>query len=204
MESSPPVDNSQWRAYAGSVERRPATAAEARALANPLRIRILRLCLDRALTNKELAERLGRDPGTILHHVRTLVATGFLAPEADRRGARGATERPYRATGKSWTLDIGESTTGMLAVVDAFREELAEIPAGEVRTLSRLGVRLSEVRLAEFLDRVKAIVDDMYAADDAAGEPYGFFVALHRRQEADTAVRRPGAAAEGCGPRGAG
>ena len=34
---------------------RPPTLQEARALAHPLRIRILRLCLDRALTNSELA-----------------------------------------------------------------------------------------------------------------------------------------------------
>ena len=46
----------------GPVVRRPATAAEAKALAHPLRIRILRLCLDQALTNKQLAERLGKDP----------------------------------------------------------------------------------------------------------------------------------------------
>ena len=62
-----------------ATDRRPATEAEAKALASPLRLRILRLCLDQALTNKQLAGRLGRDPGTVLHHVRTLVATGFLA-----------------------------------------------------------------------------------------------------------------------------
>src|ERR671911_2807110 len=110
------------------MERRPATAEEARALANPLRLRILRLCLDRALTNKELADRLGRDPGTILHHVRLLVATGFLAADADRRGPRGSTERPYRATGKSWTLDVGESGSGTIAMIEAFRDEVAETP----------------------------------------------------------------------------
>ncbi|HEV8373300.1 MAG TPA: winged helix-turn-helix domain-containing protein, partial [Actinomycetota bacterium] len=82
-------------------ERRAATPEEARALANPLRLRILRLSLDQALTNKQLAERLGMDPGTVLHHVRTLVRTGFLAAEAVRQGERGALEKPYRATGKS-------------------------------------------------------------------------------------------------------
>ena len=41
-----------------------------RTLGHPLRLRILRLTLDRALTNKEIAERLDRDPGTILHHVK--------------------------------------------------------------------------------------------------------------------------------------
>ena len=90
------------------MERRAATHDEARALANPLRLRILRLCLDRALTNEELATRLGLNAGTVLHHVRLLVATGFLAAEDERRGARGSVERPYRATGKSWTLDVGE------------------------------------------------------------------------------------------------
>jgi predicted ArsR family transcriptional regulator len=165
------------------MERRPATADEARALAHPLRIRILRLCLDRALTNKELADRLGRDPGTILHHVRVLVASGFLAAEAERRGARGSTERPYRATGKSWTLDVGESATGMLALVDAFRAELADVPPRDVRQLSRLGVRLTPERLDAFLARVERLVEELHEADDASGVPYGFFVALHRRHD---------------------
>jgi DNA-binding transcriptional ArsR family regulator len=72
------------------MERRPATPEEAKALANPVRLRILRLCLDEALTNKQLAERLGRDPGTVLHHVRSLVATGFLVPDEVRQGEKGA------------------------------------------------------------------------------------------------------------------
>ena len=58
--------------------RRPATRAEARALAHPLRLRILRLCLDEALTNREIAERVREQPATVLYHVRTLVRNGFL------------------------------------------------------------------------------------------------------------------------------
>src|SRR5439155_18198906 len=61
--------------------RRPATEAEARALASGIRLRILRLCLDRPLTNKEIAERLDANPATVLHHVRKLVDTGFLAAQ---------------------------------------------------------------------------------------------------------------------------
>lgn len=44
--------------------RRPATPAEAKALGHPLRLRIMRLCLVEELTNKQLADRLDRDPGT--------------------------------------------------------------------------------------------------------------------------------------------
>ena len=171
------------------MDRRPATAEEGRALANPLRLRILRLCLDRAMTNEELAERLGMNAGTVLHHVRLLVRTGFLAPEGERRGARGAIERPYRAIGKSWTLDVGEEekvgkvSAGTLALIDAFRAEVAETPPDGILNTARLGVRLTKVRQAEFVERIDELVRDLKAADDPAGEPLGFLVGLHRRTE---------------------
>ncbi|HWC41099.1 MAG TPA: winged helix-turn-helix domain-containing protein, partial [Actinomycetota bacterium] len=131
-----------------TVVRRPATAAEAKALAHPLRMRILRLCLDQALTNKQLAEWLGKDPGTVLHHVRTLVASGFLVPEEVRQGAKGALEKPYRATGKSWTLSLEESPVGdadaTQAMLEAFLAELAEAggPAAAV-SFNRLALTLN-------------------------------------------------------------
>src|SRR5262245_39035990 len=106
----------------GQRPRREATREEAKALAHPDRLRIIRLTFDEALTNKQLAERLGRNPGTTLYHLRMLVATGFMAAEEPRRGARNAAEVPYRSTGKSWTLDVGEpSDDAFAAMVDAFR-----------------------------------------------------------------------------------
>jgi DNA-binding transcriptional ArsR family regulator len=171
------------------MDRRPATAEEARALANPLRLRILRLCLDRALTNEQLAARLGLNAGTVLHHVRLLVRTGFLAPEGERRGARGAVERPYRATGKSWTLDVGEeegigkTSAGTLALIDAFRAEVAEAPPDAILNTARMGVRLTESQVEAFGERIEALVNDLKDADDPAGKPYGFFVGMHRRAD---------------------
>src|SRR5438270_12273065 len=104
--------------------RRTATDAERKALASGLRLRILQLCLDEPRTNREIAERLGRNPATTLHHVRTLVDTGFLAAEPVRRGARGSREIPYRATGLSWALDFGGEAAGPSAVMlDTFLEE---------------------------------------------------------------------------------
>lgn len=175
------------------MQRRPATAEEARAIANPLRLRILRLCLDEALTNQEIAERLGRDPGTTLYHVRMLVSTGFLAPGQERRGARGAVERPYRSTGKSWTLDVGDSP-GWLAMIDAFREEMSEVSSGDIRTLTRLASRLTPEIREGFEERIRALVEEMVAADDPAGEPHGFLVGMHRRRDDAPPVRTEKAA----------
>jgi DNA-binding transcriptional ArsR family regulator len=165
------------------MERRPATPEEARALANPLRLRILRLCLDSELTNEELAARLDRDAGTMHHHVRLLVDTGFLEPASERRGRRGAIERPYRATGKSWTLDVGEHPSMTLAFVDAFRAEIAEAPPRDVPWSVRLAVRLQPDAREDFEHRLQTLVEELKDADDPAGEPYGMFAALHRRRD---------------------
>src|SRR4051812_14175049 len=166
-------------------DRREASAQEARALANPLRLRILRLCLERALTNKELADRLGKDPATVLHHVRTLVDTGFLAADPVRTGAKGALEKPYRATGKSWEVNVGETAdeAHWLAGIDALRDEVQEAgPPDPMVAGFRLGIRLSPERLAALVERLDALGDEYAFKDDEDGEPLGFSVFLHRRK----------------------
>lgn len=163
-------------------DRRIATRAEARALAHPLRLRILRLCLDDALTNRQLAGRLHQQPATVLYHVRTLVRTGFLAAEAERRGRRGAREIPYRATRKSWTLEIPTGGQTHLAAVDAFRAELLEAGAESVLESARLGVRLRPEVLARLRRRIGRLVMAAHDADAPDGEPLSLYIGLHRRR----------------------
>ena len=168
------------------MKRRPATPEEARALANPLRMRILRLCLDEALTNKQLAERLGRDPGTVLHHVRTLVATGFLVADEVRQGEKGALEKPYRATGMSWTLSLDADpaieTSASQAMLEAFTAELEEAGPDAATAFSRLALTLDKASQEELQRRVLAILDEFAARPaDPDGEPLGLLFAVHRR-----------------------
>jgi DNA-binding transcriptional ArsR family regulator len=154
-----------------------------RALAHPLRLRILRLTLNQPLTNRQMADRLGRDPGTVLHHVRMLVRGGFLAAEPVREGRRGALERPYRATGKSWQVRITPSADHLVSVMDAVREEILE--AGPDATLSsmRLGVRLRPDDLAELRRRIRQLGDEFVGRDHPDGEPIGILALAHRRRE---------------------
>jgi predicted ArsR family transcriptional regulator len=159
--------------------RRPATDAEARALASALRLRILRLCLHEALTNKEIAARLDRHPASVLHHVRTLVDTGFLVAEPERRGPRGAREVPYRATGKSWQLDGGGAGAGADVLLAAFLEEVAV--AGQRRLEStRLGLQLSSGELAEFRERLQQLLDEFERRPaDPDGEKWSLYIGMH-------------------------
>lgn len=159
--------------------RRRATDAEARAVASAVRLRILRLCLHEALTNKEIAARLGRNPATVLHHVRTLVDTGFLAAEPARRGTRGSREVPYRATGKSWLMDVGERTEPRDAMLAAFLEEVAAVGEQHLSS-SRLGLRLSAEHLQEFRGRVQALLDEFARRPpDPDGARWSVYLGMH-------------------------
>jgi DNA-binding transcriptional ArsR family regulator len=166
------------------MPRRRATEAEARALASTLRLRILRLCLDDEMTNNEIAHRLGRNPGSVLHHVRRLVDTGFLVALPERQGSRGSREIPYRATGKSWELtELKERLPGLPSpsqvMLQTFLEELAEA-GGEMGDASRLALTLTAKHFEEFTERIGVILDEFAARPpDPGGTRWSVFFAMH-------------------------
>ncbi|MGI8417870.1 MAG: ArsR/SmtB family transcription factor, partial [Nakamurella sp.] len=98
-------------------------------MAHPLRLRILRMCGMQELTNKQLADRLGRDPGTVLYHVRQLTEVGLVESAPVRTGKSGALEKPYRTTDQIRWLETTPTLSlpgGALAPIQAFQEELQE------------------------------------------------------------------------------
>ena len=140
-------------------------------------MRILRICLHEPHTNKEIAETLGRDPATTLHHVRRLVDTGFLEAQPVRRGTRGSREIPYLATGKSWRL---ETPAKDRVLVDAFLEEIALVPVHTLET-ARLGLRMTEKVKDELLERIGELLEEFRVRSDTehAGPAWSVFFALH-------------------------
>lgn len=162
--------------------RRAATEAESKALASAVRLRILRICLDEPRTNAEIAARLERAPGSVLHHVRTLVDTGFLQALPSRRGVRGSRPVPYRATRKSWVLEEHRSGPAM---IEAFEHGVAGLD-GKDLTVSRLGLRLGIVAHAELLDRLDEVLQDFAARpSDPGGRPFSVLVAVHPDPDRD-------------------
>ena len=150
--------------------------ARARALSSPLRLRVLRLCAFEARTNKELAQLLGVNPGTMLHHVRTLAQTGFLAAQKPRAGTKGAREVPYRATGLSWRANV---PGGSAVLVDTFLQQIEGLAPDDL-DVAWLGLKLSPEHREEFGSRLFGLIEEYkQRAPDPDGEPYSVFVALH-------------------------
>lgn len=173
----------------------PASVEQLKALAHPVRLRILRLCLDRELTNKDLADALGLAPGTVLRHVRALLHAGFLASGEVRTGRRGAVERPYRTTGASSTLAVHEvghadlSREVELAIVEAHRAELAAAPPGAVRSQIRWNLRLGPAALAELAERVEGVIAEYRQRDDPDAVPASLLWSVHETGSPDDGNR---------------
>lgn len=173
--------------------RRPATPAELKAVASPLRLRILQLCRLEPRTNRQLADAIGRNPATILHHVRRLVDTGFLAPQPARPGPRGSREKPYRATGLQRHLDLDAvddvDTRPAISstILDAAREKILAAGPDDALLLSGVGARLDAAAVVELTARLQALVEEL--AEGSAPPPgsptvpLGLVVGLYRLPE---------------------
>ncbi|ALQ30292.1 ArsR family transcriptional regulator [Arthrobacter sp. YC-RL1] len=150
--------------------------ARARALSSPLRLRILRLCLHESRTNKEIADLLELNPATSLHHVRTLVSSGFLEAEEPRKGNRGAKEVPYRSTKLSWGTRIPDAAP---LLVDTFLQEINGLTPQEMQVV-RVGLKLGEKSQKEMMARLRAVIEDYAMREpEEDGVPTSLFLAHH-------------------------
>jgi predicted ArsR family transcriptional regulator len=165
--------------------RRQPTELEAKALAHTLRQQIVRLCGAEELTNKELADRLGAEPGTVLPHVRMLVEAGFLEAAPVRSGASGALEKPYRTTGKTWWLDdplSGAEPDVRFGPVTMAMDEAREAGGEGVATYATFLLHLSKKDVEELDRRLLEVIDEYIESDHTrTRRPVhrGFFV-VHR------------------------
>ena len=146
--------------------RRPPDEAEAKALSSPLRLRILRATLHEPRTNREIAEAVGKNPATVLHHVRTLVDTGFLIEQPARRGRRGSREVPYLASGKSWYMD-GRGPepghgSGRDLLLETFLQDVSVLPEGSLDS-SRLGFRVNAADREKVVRRLREVLEEIAA-----------------------------------------
>ena len=97
-----------------------------KALAHPIRIRILNILDDKTATPKELAQALGLPLENVSYHVRTLKDFGFIKLERTRQ-VRGAVEHHYKVAARPQIGDKLWAETPRVvqeALIDAHLEAL--------------------------------------------------------------------------------
>lgn len=111
-------------AKAGAPALRPAVA-ELRALAHPLRLRVLEAFAEQPRTTKQVAVLLGEPPTRLYHHVAALERAGLLRLTETRKN-RGTVEKWYEAIARSLRTPKGSASRPALAmgVLEQSRQEV--------------------------------------------------------------------------------
>jgi DNA-binding transcriptional ArsR family regulator len=140
-----------------------------KALGHPLRVRVLEMLSAEGksrLTNRELALRLGVDPGHLHFHVRMLLKAGLIEL-ADENG-RGR-EKPYRAVAKIFRvapelLAAGGARDIQAAMIDQVQRAYALYSGDSAFRSAQLEVNLTLERALElmttFLRATRDLEDD--------------------------------------------
>src|SRR3954453_18149883 len=160
-----------------------------KALGHPLRLRILETLgtsddAGDALTNRELAERLGVDPGHLHFHVRMLLRAGLIALAED--GARGR-EKPYRPVAR--TLRVAPELLASGLTSDLREAMLAEVQRGFVAAAGQETFRAAQVtaRLPpeRALELLTELVERARDEEDAEAEPLIITAMFHPPTSSD-------------------
>jgi DNA-binding transcriptional ArsR family regulator len=176
--------------------------AQVRALAHPLRLRLLELFIEQPRTTKQAAQALGESPTKLYHHVAALEQAGLVRLRETRQN-RGTTEKYFEAVARRYEAapEIAGQLTGSdraaigMVLFDQAREELvrALAAAGDelpemmaIRGLLRLsprGAKLLKKELAAVLARVKASEAEAPESSRRARKHYSLTIALLPREK---------------------
>jgi DNA-binding transcriptional ArsR family regulator len=158
--------------------------AQLRAIADPLRVTILDLLLERAATVAELAAAVGRPKSTVAHHVNVLVDAGLLRVVRTRR-VRAIDERYYGRTARTFFVGVvnrpgdHETTVHANALSVAAAESVPAHEADQLRTILR-HARIPPERAAELWDRVvDALTEELAQLPRSGDTVYGFAAGLY-------------------------
>lgn len=140
-----------------------------KALGHPLRVRVLEMLGQEGewqLTNRELAKRLGVDPGHLHFHVRMLLKAGLI--ELVDTNGRGR-EKPYRSVAKTFRvapelLAAGGASDLQAAMLDQVQRAHALYSGDGTFRSAQLEVKLTVEQarelMSEFLERANALEDE--------------------------------------------
>jgi DNA-binding transcriptional ArsR family regulator len=117
-----------------------------KALAHPLRIRILAMLEERDASPVQLAEHLDATLGTVAYHVRTLEKLGLIEMVATHQ-RRGATEHVYAAREHPRISDQAWASAGQMAKDVVIGSVLSQIGAYATRSAAAGGFNRSDAHI---------------------------------------------------------
>ena len=176
-----------------------------KALAHPLRQRILELMIEAPITTKQVADRLGEKPTKLYHHVETLESAGLIRLVKTKR-KRGTIEKYYEAVAQRFVMDReavevrlkaddgqGQLETIIAASLDETLHEIRQsMGAGLVRAdeaaddsvFIRSHMRMTPVQMQHLVERLQDWIRECQGSHNPDAElEYGLTVAFYPTED---------------------
>jgi DNA-binding transcriptional ArsR family regulator len=147
--------------------RRP---REIKAFADPLRLRIIHILLERRATNQQVADALGEPPAKVFHHVRFLLNLGLIRLVDTRINGKNV-EKFYRAVARSFIVRpdadlLPETQVAALgAGLDGLRRDVLESAAAwddDPPRVLRRQAHLAPAQLEAFETRLRSLIQEYW------------------------------------------
>jgi DNA-binding transcriptional ArsR family regulator len=165
------------------------TPERMKALGDRVRLTILDLVLERAMTVTELARRLDRPRGSVAHHVNVLVEAGLLQVVRVRR-VRAVDERFYGRVAR--TIQVAGTPGELPFVADAIADaDFARMEAAEAAEacgedpdrfcgggFTYRHARIPAERANEYAERLQAIALEFVAEPRGGDVEYAMYVGV--------------------------
>jgi DNA-binding transcriptional ArsR family regulator len=150
-----------------------------KALGHPLRLKVLQALGEtgRPMTNRDLAEHIGVDPGHLHFHVRMLHKAGLIELAEGGRGR----EKPYQPVAQHLRVAPEFRSTGLAIELQAAM--LEEVTRGWETHGSDGTFRSAQLNVRLSPDAVHELINELFtratAAEDDAEEPITVTVIVH-------------------------
>lgn len=155
------------------------TPEQIKAFTDPLRLRVLRILCERAATNQQVADALDEPHAKVLYHIRFLL-DAELIKLIDTQIKGGNVEKYYRSVARTFDIrpaaeiDVERDVALATATLDTLRHELISslitYPESEGDIWTRRAF-LSPERSAEFMGRLKALLEEYWDTERTEGQP---------------------------------
>jgi DNA-binding transcriptional ArsR family regulator len=150
-----------------------------KALAHPLRHRILLAIGRDGATTSQLARTLKTNKGNIAHHLGVLHEAG-LVRLGERRQVRGGTEQYWLGIGRKMLFPGGDRGANTAAMMQAVADGMEADPGEPMVNLRHL--RLTPQQAKALAKHLNQLVDDLRPAGNAQ-PAYGVIVGVYRSGE---------------------
>jgi predicted ArsR family transcriptional regulator len=116
---------------------------------------VFKYLVNGSMTVKQLADALGKNPGTILHHIDKLKNADLVVQERTEQTVTGIVQRYYRATAREYRLGISGMMQTDGGVADFAKDRLASM----IKSLTVYGIEIPDEEMASASELLRQMIE---------------------------------------------